>query len=228
VHDPEQQAFLETVVQTSRSRWRKLTTRSVLWRAQVGVEEDDEEPRPFSPERMRPLANRAKEGRANPQGIPYLYLASQRETAMKEVRPWIGSYISVAQFKMIRTLRVVNFVMPEDKPGASNPLDHMYFDEEPSPEKREQAVWSQIDLAFARPVDRNDDTADYAPTQILAELFKSKGFDGIAYRSSLGKGYNIVLFDTEAARLTNCFLFKAESVEFEFNEVANPYYVSAP
>ena len=82
-----------------------------------------------------------------------------------------------------------------------------------------------IDEAFARPVTPADDLADYAPTQIIAELFKVHGFDGIAYRSSLGPGHNIALFDLDAANLTNCFLWQVEAVKFKFEEAANPYFV---
>ena len=44
---------------------------------------------------MKPLERIALEGRTNPKGIPYLYLSSKKETAMSEVRPWIGGYISL-------------------------------------------------------------------------------------------------------------------------------------
>ncbi|MFZ0569740.1 MAG: RES domain-containing protein [Rhodomicrobium sp.] len=44
---------------------------------------------------MKPIPNWLSEGRANPRGIPYLYLASTRDTALAEVRPWIGSHITV-------------------------------------------------------------------------------------------------------------------------------------
>jgi hypothetical protein len=64
------------------------------------------------------------------------------------------------------------------------------------------------------------------PTQVLAELFKTSGFDGIAYRSSLGPGHNIALFDVNAAELVNCFLFKVENLKFEFQEAANPYFMT--
>ena len=47
----------------------------------------------------------------------------------------------------------------------------------------------------------SDDRADYAATQIVAELFRQNGFDGIAYRSSSGPGHNIALFDLNAANV---------------------------
>ena len=38
----------------------------------------------------------ARHGRANPRGIPYLYLANDQLTAISEVRPWVGCYVSIA------------------------------------------------------------------------------------------------------------------------------------
>ncbi len=65
-------------------------------------------PVPHSRERMKPLKDRAPEGRINPKGIPCLYLATERDTALSEVRPWIGSLNSVGQFKTSRNLVVID------------------------------------------------------------------------------------------------------------------------
>jgi hypothetical protein len=168
---------------------------------------------------MKPLPDRATEGRANPKGIPYLYLSTSQETAIAEVRPWLDSLLSVAQFKTVRDLTLVDFCTPCAKRTT-------YYFEEPGPEGRQKAVWSDIDRAFSEPVTSNDNVADYVPTQILAEFFKMKDFDGIAYRSALGEGYNIALFDLTSADLINCSLYQITGVKFESNEVANPYFIA--
>jgi hypothetical protein len=168
-------------------------------------------PAPHPAERMKPLRDRAREGRANPKGIAYLYLATNRETALAEVRPWIGSMISVGQFKTARELRIVNCTT--DSNGQ-----RLYLCGEPSPAEREESVWADIDRGFAKPVDPSDNLADYAPTQVLAELFKASGFDGIAYRSALGPGHNIALFDPDTADLVDCFLFRVKNLNFDFEE----------
>jgi hypothetical protein len=85
-----------------------------------------------------------------------------------------------------------------------------YHLDEPPPDERERSVWTDIDLAFAEPVNRSDDVADYAPTQIIAELFKREQYDGIKYRSALSDtGHNVALFDITTAELhpTSCTLF---------------------
>jgi hypothetical protein len=226
VHAPEVEEFLDTVLQTSKKRVELLAKEKILWRGQIGCdwepiyeqgEHIDENPVPHPPARMKPLRDRANEGRANPKGIPCLYLATNRDTALAEVRPWIGSSISVGQFKMLRELRLINCTT--DKQGF------IYYLKEPSAGKREESVWADIDRAFARPVSPSDDVADYVPTQIIAELFKTNNFDGIAYRSSLGDGHNIALFDLDTVELVSCFLFKAKNIRFDFQESANPYIV---
>jgi hypothetical protein len=88
----------------------------VLWRAQLGHEYREEKQgdevfeieAAYSPARMKPLPDKAYDGRANPKGIPCLYLATRKETALSEVRPWIGSYVSVGQFKILRDVELID------------------------------------------------------------------------------------------------------------------------
>ena len=229
VRDGDTEEFLATVRSTAEKRMETIPAERFLWRAQLGhawepLHQDgeyiDDVPTPFPPERMKPLPDRAVEGRANPKGIPYLYLATNRDTALAEVRPWIGSLVSVGQFKTLRPLRVVNCA--SDHKGS-----RVYVGGEPSPDVRERHVWLDIDRAFARPVTPSDDVADYVPTQILAELFTANGFDGVAYRSALGPGHNVALFDVGAAEILNCFVWEAKCVSLEFAEAATPYFLKA-
>jgi hypothetical protein len=218
--------FLRTVLATSKGRKTVLPSGQFLWRAQQGDHwetvcvdgEEFENQGPLPAARMKPLPHSAREGRVNPKGIPCLYLASDKDTAMAEVRPWIGSYISVGQFKTLRDLVLVNC-------SVEHTSGFMIYVKEPAPAEREKAVWAHIDQAFSRPVTPDESSADYAPTQILAEAFRSHDYDGVAYKTLLGKGFNVALFDINAADLVNCFLYEARSVTFQFHEAANPYFV---
>lgn len=228
VKDAEVEDFLATVLATSVGREEKLPSGTLLWRAQVGHDweevyiaegETDQQPAPFPPDRMKPLPDRAKEGRTNPKGIPQLYLSTGRDIAIAEVRPWLGSLVSVAQFKVLKDVTTMNCTTEDGH------RRRIHF-QEPGPKERETAVWADIDRAFAQPLTIADDIADYVPTQILAELFKSRGFDGIGYRSAFGDGHNIGLFDLNCADLINCSLFRIKSVKLESSEESNPYFVS--
>jgi hypothetical protein len=235
IRDPEDNNFLEALLKQAQQRVESIPAGSIFWRAQVGYDWEplldgdqhiDDTPGPLSPGRMIPPRGHGREGRANPKGIPYLYLSTDRDTAMAEVRPWRGSLISAAQFRTQRELRIV-YCTQDDRPSRFGLtfLDGKWTLKDIPPEDWDSAVWSDIDNAFFQPVTASDDHAEYVPTQIIAELFKSGGFDGAAYRSSVGPGHNLVLFEIDLAVLVNCSLFEVKALSFGFEECANPYFV---
>lgn len=59
-----------------------------------------------------PPKHRAGHGRANPAGIPYLYLASTIPTAISELRPHTGETASVAEFSVEPGLKIVDLRQP--------------------------------------------------------------------------------------------------------------------
>lgn len=234
VLDERSKRFLEVVLKTSGKRNRTLPQRSKLWRAQIGHGWRTEQvpswaqadfggatgymmPHPFGCKRMLPQLDRATEGRANPTGIPCVYFAMEKETAMSEVRPWIGSHISLAQFEGSRELHLVDCTA--DDPGFA--INYHTGCEEPTAEKRESSVWAQINFAFSEPVTRSDDFADYAPTQLLAETFREHGYDGIIYESRLGEGgKNVAIFRIDCATLVSRRLYQVEEMKFKFSPIS--------
>ena len=224
MRDSETEHFLQTVLTTSFNRQEVAPSGTHFFRAQLGCEIRREGPEeiypyfPFCPERMIPLCDRAREGRANPKGIPYLYLAVEKDTAIAEVRPWVGSFVSIAQFALKREIRVVNCVT-----GQRESL--LRYDDEPPPDERERFVWQHIDRALSRPLTTEDDSADYAPTQVIAEFFRENELDGIAYGSSLGPGHNVALFDIDVASVVNCGVVQIKRMKFEYSAASNTYSV---
>src|SRR5215469_1840052 len=234
--DHEDLDFLTTLLaQAETDRKVTLNKGRILWRAQLGFNwepywdgekynSDVMIEGPFPGERMKPLRDKAREGRANPQGLPCLYLSNRKETALTEVRPWLHSLISIAQFRTTRELVVVD-MSSDDRPQRSRDFSI-------PPEERDKAVWYSVDQAFRKPVTVEGDVpSEYAPTQVIAEFFKVHGFDGIAYQSAFqdekGNGHNLALFDLDAAELINCGLEEVTVVNFSFKQAANPYYVRA-
>lgn len=230
VFNTKNSEFIRNVVETSEQRRATISIDTPLWRAQLGCESriecinrvDDEDPDvieidcPYHAQRMKPLRDRATEGRVNPKGIPCLYCSTDCETAMTETRPWIGSHVTVAKLELRGPISVVD--VTRDLEGVTYPIFG-----EPKPSKREAHVWNSINRAFARPVTRIDDdnVAEYAPTQVLAEAFREAGFDGIKYASRLGKGKSIAIFDPEAAKVTDCELYSVENVSLEYKLSTN-------
>ena len=236
VWQDEAQAFLDTVLATLKDRDVRIAESTILCRAQPGIEydtifnEDDieigEKRHGFGSERMKPLANRAREGRVNPAGIPVLYLASHEQTAISEVRPWIGSELSVAQFKVLRDLKAVNLSLGHGQVSIGHlKFAHLLGEEAPDAETKQKAVWIDVDNAFSTPVTLSDDAADYVPTQILSELFQDAGCDAIIYRSQFGeKGYNVALFNVEDADPINCAPYEVKGIEVKYEEIGERWF----
>lgn len=228
--DEESIEFLNSIVVTCGEREHIIEEGSFVWRAQNGhswrphyqtdpdTNEDirvDDFPSPFHPSRMKPLSDSATEGRANSKGIPHLYVATNKETAMAEVRPWLGAILTVAYLKTTKDLKILDFSVEH---GNSN-FNLKFLFKNPSNEEIIKSVWSDIDNAFSKPTKASDLKSEYAPTQIISEFIKSKGYDGIAYKSSLADGHNICLFDLDSAEVVECFIFEATRIIFEFKQV---------
>lgn len=226
LHTKEAADFLEALGATLQERSRSLKKGSFLFRSQIGFDEEDTgagiEIVGYSPSRMKPTRDVCGEGRANPRGIPYLYLANDRDTCIAEMRPQRAEWLSVAQFEIQRDLKLVDCYSVKRQFGNLELLVNPPTDQAGI----QEAVWSEINNAFNRPVSRSDTSADYVPTQILAEYFLANGFDGICYKSGLGPGFNIVLFDLAAAEVVNCFVYSVTSVTYTFSEITNGYFVS--
>lgn len=80
----------------------------VWYRARI---EKDGQPIPID-KMGAPPAMLATSGRANPTGIPYLYLGSTVETAICEVRAQPGEIVSVAEFVIEAGLKIVDLRAP--------------------------------------------------------------------------------------------------------------------
>jgi hypothetical protein len=222
VRTPESEEFLRVVASQCKSRITDISSDSIFFRAQLGNAWEPHAsiagikiPVPHPASRMKPLRESAFEGRVNPKGIPCLYLATTPETALSEVRPWIDAHVSLALFKTTSPLKVVDCSLLHgryfDLISARTPLGPV------PPVKVDEIVWAAIDGAFSEPVTRTDDTADYAATQIIADLFRSEGYSGVTYKSAFGVGgYNVALFDLDSANHIRSELHKVKSINYEF------------
>ncbi len=218
IYSPKVEVFLDTLLETSRSCIKTLKKDYKLWRAKLGCNFNDENfAIPHKREKMVPLIDSAPEGRANPKGIPYLYLATTKETAMAEIKPYKGSKISVCEFSIQTDIKLIDFTLYETHAICSL--------NEPTDENKLRNVWGEINNSFSKPIKSTDYSADYASTQIIAELFKNKGFDGIKFKSSLGEGHNIMLFDINNAEPQSFELYELKDISFEFKPSDNVRFI---
>jgi len=61
----------------------------------------------------KPPKDKATAGRANPQGIPYFYLASDHKTAIAETRPYKSENVCVGRYKVSKKARFIDLREPK-------------------------------------------------------------------------------------------------------------------
>lgn len=177
---------------------------SIFYRARVipsGVKE-------LSTKEMScPPNNKTTAGRANPLGIPYLYLCQDEKTTYYEVRALYLDRLSVAQFRVKENLDILDFTSKLSLYVAfSNATESL------SEVIVKQKLLQEISHDLSKPLRRYDTELEYVPTQLICEYCKLNGIDGIRFESSLHKGgINVVLFDAN----------KAECISVESKEIKN-------
>lgn len=164
---------------------------------------------PFSKEHMlAPPAKLASHGRANPAGIPYLYIASDEETAASELRPHTGDLMTIVKLNVPRGLRLVDL---RDPRKTISPFEL----EDISELRNTVEVLVKLGEELTRPVLRHSAAYDYVPSQFLCEFIKNCDFDGVCYRSSVGTGFNVALFKPDLANITEVMSYVTNRVTVE-------------
>ncbi len=154
-------------------------------------------------------------GRANPAGIPYLYLASTPTTAVAEIRPHTGENACVATFNTSSDLDVVDLRSPRH---TVSPVD--FGDEQEIGYLRSDLMFlSRLGEELTRPVLPRSAAVDYVPSQYLCEFIKKCGYDGVVYRSSVGDGINMALFNQDKAVAGEVAVHKVTRVHVEIDQI---------
>jgi len=154
-------------------------------------------------------------GRANPAGIPYLYLASHANVAISEVRPSPGDKVTVATFaKPERSLTLIDLRRPKSQLSP-------FSGEHPLHELRKQlSLLENLGRELSAPVVPRLAQLEYLPSQYLCEQIKNIGFDGVIYNSSLSsEGWNYAIFNPSGFQATECRTVLISGITVE----AKPY-----
>jgi RES domain-containing protein len=162
-----------------------------------------------------PPPKRAKAGRANRKGHPVLYLASSRSTALAEVRAWKGAAVALAEVRIKRRLLLVEL-------GRPRPVKSPFFDELLQWRLDLTHLLYRLSGDMSRPVMPHEEEVLYRPTQFLALLIKSNGYDGFVYPSAMGSGANIVLFNPDDAEIGSPDYVRVKRVGY-FAKPLGPY-----
>lgn len=140
------------------------------------------------------------EGRANSKGIRRLYLSTNKETVVKELKPTINDNIYIGKFELTEDITVVDLKDLElFSPFVDDEIIKKYF----------------LNIDTLRNIKRDmerislsdSDGLEYIPTQFISDLicaFEKKKRSGISYKSTVSdKGYNVVLFNPNLCKCTD-------------------------
>lgn len=192
----------------------KLNKGAALFRSRLGFENratplrgmgDERHYRPYSAVSISaPPPYLASASRMNRGGVSFLYLATNADTAIAEIRPHPGHFCSVGSFEARRDLRVADLSSIDvcDYSASDKRLD-------------EYLLLKSLDDLFSIPV-TPERRSEYHCSQLLADSFRHLGFDAVCYRSSVGEGTNYVVFDPQLFDYVadSGFVFKIHSLRY--------------
>lgn len=156
----------------------------------------------------------AKSGRANPNGISYLYLSNDVTTTLYEVRASLFDYVTVGTFRLEESINVINL--------SRSTYDVFRLAELESLEDVmiHGSFIDKLEQELSKPRRRSDSELDYLPTQYLSELIKSMGFDGIEFKSSLfSDGINVAIFNPEKFKCLEVNVYDIKDIKLEYTNL---------
>jgi len=166
----------------------KIDSKNLLFRARIN---QNGQVSPFSKENMgKPEKYFATAGRANPQGIPYLYLSKALETTLYEARATFLDNISIGTFRIKDNIELTLVDFTQKFSPFTQEGQIISF-------TKEKLIKDAISKDLSRPLRRYDSELEYIPTQFICEFIRFNiEADGIQFNSSLQRdGVNVVLFD---------------------------------
>jgi hypothetical protein len=201
--------FLENVIELeSLEKYlcdlsKKYDSGEIFYRGRISKKEG----LPIS-ELGKPPWNKSTAGRANPQGIPYLYLSNTIETTLYETRAIFLDYVTVGKFVLNRPIKVVKLrTVQISSPFEENIFDKLLY----------RPFLKGLEEELSRPLRRFDSELDYLPTQYLCEFIKHIGFDGVEYGSSMKKnGINLAIFDDATFECVEREVIEIKNIDISF------------
>lgn len=164
----------------------------------------------------KPPKEKASAGRANPIGIPYLYLATDPQTTFYESRAGLHEQIFLGEFEAKENLNIVSLERIEFLGPVE--IQELGFDLEEF--IRYRPFLMKLSEELSRPIRKKDSDFDYLPTQYLCEFIKSRlGFDGVQYQSAMNpNGSNLAIFSDQKLQCVNVKALKVDHVEYIVSE----------
>jgi hypothetical protein len=167
-------------------------------------------------EMSSPPETKTTAGRANPQGIPYLYLSRDLRTTLYESRATFLDYVSIGEFKIDEglSLSIVDFTK---KLSPFNEMGNIINF------TKGKFIRKVISQDLSKPMLRYDSELEYIPTQFICEYirFFTSPAVGIQFNSSLDKeGINFVLFDGSNIKCVDVNTHQITKIDIDSNKIS--------
>jgi len=162
-----------------------------------------------------PPSDKATAGRANSAGIRCLYLASDLDTTIHEIRAGVYDYVTVGRFELTEDIVVVDLKAIDHISPFIDGCDFL-----------EHAInkehLKRINMEIGRTLRRGDSVLDYIPTQYIADFIKSimhegkPEYAGIEYNSTLNQsGQNLAIFYPELFVCTDVEVYHIKELHYK-------------
>ncbi len=192
----------------------ELPKSELLYRARLHYSGDQKE---FDIREMGcPDKDKTPAGRANPQGIPYLYLSKDIETTLYEVRSTFLDEVSVGTFQIKDKSKVILVDFAESASAFSKVDEIVEY-------TKQMLLKKYISIDLSKPIRRYDSELEYIPTQFICEFIryitKIKP-DGILFNSSLHDGgKNILLFEQDKVECVSVAMYRVTKVKIKAKKI---------
>ncbi|MBQ8385860.1 MAG: RES family NAD+ phosphorylase [Paludibacteraceae bacterium] len=191
-----------------------INNRKQFYRARIANLKDEK----YTPKDMgAPPAKDASAGRANPEGIPYLYLCTEPETCYYEVRAAYLDRVWIGRFS-VESDEILHLINLEPRHRSQQ----LTLDSEPIFILRNRLLMNAISKDLSTPLRRHDkDTLEYLPTQFICEYIRLKlQKDGIIFQSSLKKNSaNVVLFNANKVKCREVREYEVTGIDIHSEQV---------
>lgn len=150
----------------------------------------------------------APDGRANCPGSTYLYVANNKYTACAEVRPRLMDFISVAEFKVCRSLVILDFSENQNVHSLTSDDDNVSI----------AKLITNVMYEFCSVVSNSE---KYTVTQYISDYIRKHGIDGICYRSSLTNGKNYTIFNCaeDNIQFQSSSIYFCQNINYDFIDI---------
>jgi len=163
----------------------------------------------------KPPAADTTPGRANPVGIPYLYVSDSEETTLYETRIALHESITIGKFvcnepiSLVSLKGILDYGPFEIMDRGFELVDFIQF----------RPYLIKLGDELSKPVRKQDVNLDYLPTQYLCEYIKSKlGFDAVEYKSAMNPhGYNLAIFNDHKLECVSANHYKVKDLTYKWD-----------